>query len=232
MEIEFIPTIEPDLLIAPEPAIKHLPQWYKDLKTFMGGEKKFRTDPDRNSNITVKWCNPFGDALGSGYFVLLENDLLVTANGDRVSFQWTRGGAEMITEHNPEQISPTLIPDEYMKTVWKFENFWGIKTPKGFSTLFTHPLNRTELPFITLSGVVETDGYNRPVNFPFILRKDFEGILPAGTPIVQLFPFKRENWKSKISAYQPKRLAQLDVVFFRKLFRVYKQTYWQRKEYR
>lgn len=234
MQIEFISFLNPTAgnLLPPEPAIKHLPDWYKKKKpTHPPTEKPLRF-ADATTNVTVKWCNPFGDALGSGYFIFLENDLQVSKVGDEQSFVWGRGGEKFITTHSIEQVSPELIPKNYSKQPWKFQNEWGIKTPKGYSVLFSHPLNRTDLPFITLSGVVETDTYNKPVNFPFIIQSDFEGVIEAGTPIVQIAPFKRENWNAKITDFDLNRTAELNADYDRKMFRPYKLGHWKRKSYK
>jgi hypothetical protein len=57
---------------------------------------------------------------------------------------------------------------------------------------------RDDLPFYSLPSIVDTDRHPAPVNFPFFLRKDFTGILESGTPIMQIIPFKREEWKSEV----------------------------------
>jgi len=234
MKIKFIPTIDnsDSKLLPPIPAVQNLPDWYKAKKPFTNGGKKHQAFPNSTKNVTVKWCNPFGDALSSGYFMLLENDVQVTQANETQDFVWLRGGDSMISSHTKEQISVDLIPDGYSEDPWKFLNFWGIQTPPGYSTLFTHPMNRTELPFLTLSGVVDTDDYNQPVNFPFVIRKDFEGIIEAGTPIAQVIPFKRENWKAVVEDYNPKKVAGINAAFSRKIFRPYKLGYWKRKSYK
>jgi hypothetical protein len=62
----------------------------------------------------------------------------------------------------------------------------------------THPLNRTDLPFYTLSGIVDSDNYMGEGKVPFFIKKDFTGIIPAGTPIVQIIPIKTDEvWKSE-----------------------------------
>ena len=77
----------------------------------------------------------------------------------------------------------------------KWINPWGIKTPKGYS-IFIKNLPHRESIFTILEGVVDTDEYHVPVNFPFVINDvNFEGLIPAGTPIAQILPFKRENWK-------------------------------------
>lgn len=234
MKINFIPTIDNSdgKLLKPIPAVRNLPEWYKAKKPLMGQAKKHRVEPNSTKNVTVKWCNPFGDALGSGYFMLLENDVQVKQVDGTQEFVWLRGGDGFIGSHSKEQISGELIPDGYSEDPWKFLNFWGIQTPQGYSTLFTHPMNRTELPFLTLSGVVDTDEYNQPVNFPFVIRKDFEGIIEAGTPIAQVIPFKRENWEAVVEDYNPKKIAGITTAFNRKIFRPYKLGYWKKKSYK
>jgi len=234
MKIKFRPWREGGngLLLTPGPAITSLPEWYKKKKPLTDNDKKHKAYPDGNKNVTIKWCNPFGDALGSGYFIFLENDIQVEIENGVQNIVWQNGGESFISQHSMSQISEELIPDNYNKQPWKFTNFWGIETPEGYSTLFTHPLNRTELPFITLSGVVDTDGYRQPVNFPFIIRKNFEGVIEAGTPIAQVIPFKREPWKAEILDFDTKKSAEIDAGFKRKIFRAYKMLHWKRKEYK
>jgi hypothetical protein len=234
MRIQFIPfrPSEQGQLLPPIPAVKNLPEWYKQKKPLVGDSKKHRAYSDNTKNVTVKWCNPFGDALGSGYFLLLDNDVQVTIEGGEQNWVWFRGGADFISQHSKEQISPELIPKGYNPQPWKFMNQWGIKTPAGYSVLFTHPMNRTELPFLTLSGVVDTDDYNQPVNFPFVLRADFEGIIEAGTPIAQVVPFKRDSWAADVQEFDPEIAAGILGRYSRKIFRPYKLGYWKRKEYK
>jgi len=234
MQINFIPfsPSSDNQLLKPIPALKNLPDWYKAKSPFTDGDKQQKAFPNSTKNITVKWCNPFGDALGAGYFMLLENDVQVTKENGVQSFVWFRGGDSFIGEHSKKQISSELIPEGYSDQPWKFLNFWGIKTPPGYSTIFTHPMNRTELPFLTLSGVVDTDDYNQPVNFPFIIKNDFEGIIEAGTPIAQVIPFRRESWKAAFENFDPKKTASIQSKFSRKITRPYKLGYWKRKEYK
>jgi len=219
-------------LLPPKPAVSALPEWYKTKKPLQDADKKFRFAPDGSKNTTVKWCNPFGDALGAGYFIFLENDLQVNNDNGVQSLSWLRGGKDYVGQHSLGQISDQLIPKNYSEQPWKFTNYWGIETPTGYSTLFVHPLNRPELPFIVLSGVVDTDSYRKPVHFPFLLRKDFEGIIESGTPIAQVIPFKRESWESEIVDYDPKKVVEIGSPSNRKIFRVYKNLHWKRKEYK
>ncbi len=79
--------------------------------------------------------------------------------------------------------------------VVKFNNFWTIETEPGVSMLFTHPLNRPDLPFRSFAGVVDTDAYSSGfVHFPaHWIDAEFEGVLARGTPVAQGIPFRREQ---------------------------------------
>ena len=49
-------------------------------------------------------------------------------------------------------------------------------------------------------GVIDTDTLNTGSNAPFVLRKNFAGLIPKGTPMFQIFPFKRESWVAEYRA--------------------------------
>jgi hypothetical protein len=110
-------------------------------------------------------------------------------------------------------------------------NFYNINTPNGYSLLAVHPLNRIELPFHTLSGVIDTDNFNTPINFPFYIKKNFEGIIKTGTPLVQLIPFKRENWNIKEGQYDPNQTKQNWFKFYEDIKHAYKNQSWSKKTY-
>jgi hypothetical protein len=137
----------------------------------------------------------------------------------------------MITFHPKEQAEkhPFAGPYPYPK----FNNPWSIKTPKGYSTLFVQPMHRESI-FTILPGIVDTDIYTAPVNFPFIINDiNFEGLIPKGTPIAQIIPIKRDVWKMQIGA--EKEVKEQNVIATKiqtEFFDRYKKLFWARKEYK
>ena len=111
---------------------------------------------DLNEDIrTVKQCPPFVDAMGFGFIVPLVTDIRV----DRGSFEWdwqlgpsSLGGytRSPLTFHLGEQLTGAPIADAENAAI-KFTNYWTIETPPGYALLVTHPFNREELPFRTLT---------------------------------------------------------------------------------
>jgi hypothetical protein len=173
--------------------VEGIPDWYKKLDNRTSGKDGF-------AGFTIKRCIPVLDVLVTGYYV-------VTAKDYEFVFDEARGSHSIKGSFNPqyqpisthpiEQLGGMPFSDEYCVFAYKWTNPYVIKTPAGYSTLVTHPTNAPYLPFYTLSGVVDTDAYFRPINFPFLMKKSFSGILPAGTPIAQIIPFKRDDWESE-----------------------------------
>jgi hypothetical protein len=216
----------------PKPAVRVLPAWFNAIPRFVENAKKFKFFSSGNSNSTVKWCNPFMDSLTAGYTITLEQDLFVELASGEHLFSWRSGGDGLINTHSKSQVSPSMVPQGFDPQPFKFRNDWAIETPKGYSALFVHPLNRGDLPFYTLSGFVDTDDYNMPVNFPFLIRADFEGIIPAGTPIVQVIPIKRESWDHEIGKFDPEYNKKKSAKFDSTIYKAYKNLFWKRKEYK
>jgi hypothetical protein len=213
----------------PEPASKHLPNWYKDLENYLEGNKKRPTDKHVTS-ATIKKCNPVFDILTSGYLIFTHTDIFIDEQEGSPYFQWKSNNA--ISFHDGKQAENHPSFNSKYSNLPKFMNAWGIKTPKGYSTLFMPPAHRDN-PIIILGGIVDTDNYHVPVNLPFVLKEGFQGLIPAGTPIAQVIPIKRENWKMGIGSKQlmlasQKMFVHLTSVFFDG----YRNNYWVRKSYK
>lgn len=197
-------------IFPPEPAYKNIPDWYKDLESYIGGEKKPTGSGETTG--TIKKCMPVFDAINSGYIIKSQVDVFVTQkeaedqNGNFIGtmpwYEWANFGA--LSFHTVEQA--LTHPGRQDLPKWasypKWVNPWSIETPSGYSCLFVAPFHRESI-FTILPGVVDTDTYTAPVNFPFVLNDwKFEGLIPAGTPIVQVIPFKRDEFKMEFGNSQ------------------------------
>ena len=184
------------VLPKPIPAVQGLPEWFKKLS-----HTAFNPALD-GMGLTVKKCPPFIDAMTYGFMLPLVADLKVE-NGE---FTWERdvplGDASNpsrspIAFHDPSQVKETPFFDED-RFIIKFNNFWSIQTPPGYSLLITHPVNRADLPFQTITGLVDCDTYHNLISLPVRwIDEGFNGVLPKGTPVAQCMPVRREQWALK-----------------------------------
>jgi hypothetical protein len=186
------------VLPRPIAAVEGLPDWFKRLP-----QRTFSTLLQEEQQ-TVKRCPPFIDAMTCGFLIPLVADLTVE---DGV-LSWERdvpGGVfgsfprSPIDFHDNSQVigSPLFDDDRFLI---KFHNFWTIELPPGYSLLVTHPINRHDLPFVTLTGLVDADRYrDNFIHFPARwCNPGFNGVLPKGTPVAQCLPLKREPWVAEL----------------------------------
>jgi len=234
-KIKIIPIREESLFkISINQSKLHVPDWYKKSPLRIKGLEKTYLVPNFPSSVTstYKQCSPFLDALTNGYVFSLTQDIEVTINDNGFPFiMWRTDILEPVTWHENSHWDGLKYPENCHEFVYKWENYFAIKTPRGYSTLFTHPHNRYDLPFYTISGIVDTDKYEGPVHFPFFLKKDFVGIIKAGTPLAQITFIKREKWFRSIKKYNAENIKKSKFNFFSTIERSYKNNIWQKKEY-
>jgi len=240
--IEFYPANKDAALHVdpPAPACTAMPSWFTSIPRYCGEENSPRLiQSSGESNMTARHCLPLNDSFTTGYVFKLRSD---------VQFDRGRYGLQVGIPHQIAGIRPPVTMrdaehDKAIKTPWKnIEGYdplelgwvtsWAIRTPKGWSCLLIHPINRVDLPFYTIGGIVDTDRWGEPGNQPFLLKKGFEGVISEGTPIIQIIPFKRDKWSSRIL----KDLVDEGDINTMKLKRhiggYYKNNAWSRKSFR
>lgn len=210
MKITFrcLPELE-GILPRPIPAKRGLPDWLKDMATH-------EESADAEIRVkTVKQCPPFLDAMQAGVLIPLPCDLMVRDE----SLEWNWDDLPAFPKHSPRsplsfhvaaQVAGTPYHAED-RLIIKFQNLWTIETEPGYALLFTHPVNRPDLPFRTLTGLVDSDSYKDSyVHFPALWTDPaFSGLLPKGTPVVQCLPIKREEIGIEFEALEGAALDRL-----------------------
>jgi hypothetical protein len=235
LKINFIPTISDYVgkLIAPQPASKHMPEWFRTLSKHERSNDDITLDPQNNigtdgAQVSTKMCMPFFDATSAGYMYVLENDVFVDIDehGSPV-ISW--GGEVMLVDRRP--IIDIPVPDNCHPIHLGWRMNWFYETPPGYSVLITHPMNRYDLPFYVQSGIVESDIWGLPVFIAFFLKRNFRGVIPKGTPIMQIIPFKRDNWELEVLDDQ-EQIDKHDLMSENRrsmLYGYYKKTAWRKK---
>lgn len=191
------------ILPRPEPSMLGLPDWLKTMP------KTAYSHVQQKQTTTVKQCLPFIDAMTCGFVMPLAADLKF-ADG---VFTWERGvlgNKAPIHFHENVQVEGTPFFD-HKHSLIRFNNFWTIETPPGYSLLVTHPANRHDLPFATVTGIVDTDRYHDNfINFPARwVDYKFNGVLQKGTPVAQCLLLKREGWEPRIEVMDDEAIKRL-----------------------
>jgi hypothetical protein len=181
------------ILPRPIPAVRGLPDWFKALP------QNCFSAVSNQELMTVKKCPPFIDAMTYGFLMPLAADVRIE-NGE---FSWDSeipvvGNLRNLTRspidyHDSVQVKGTPFFDSD-RFIIKFNNFWTIELPPGYSLFVTHPVNRPDLPFTTITGLVDSDLYvDSLVHFPARWNNPaFSGVLTKGTPVAQCIAIKRE----------------------------------------
>ena len=212
----------------PKPSSDFLPDWYKKTQSYIGNKKNISYN--LQTNPTIKKCIPVFDALTAGYIIPTYCDLWIKKNelGEPVYLT----SQSKIEFHSTVQAPYHPFMNQMPYPKWN--NPWGIQTPKGYSSLFIPPVHGGNNFFKIVEGLVDTDTYRAAVNFPFVLNDiNFEGLIPAGTPMVQVIPIKRDEWQHKIGLNNniediKKDMSKLTSKFFDR----YKNLFWNKKSYK
>ena len=224
----------------PKPSNKFIPNWFKSLSETEDPDNKnkfslFLKNKRPTTDGTVKKCIPFLDAYRLGYIIPMPYDLIVNKEKDGCNFF---SGVEsslkedLMGAHSLSQIKGSPIdPKSNVNRIFKINSPWRIKTPKGYSCLFTAPLNRPELPLKILSGVVDTDSYHS-VNFTFSIDlEEGQHLIKGGTPLVQVIPFKRDDWKSNSAEFNEDMLKSEHRQVLGYLNNFYKRIHFKKKTF-
>jgi len=220
----------------PKPSLQFIPETFKKMPGLLKNKEVYST---------VKKCIPFLDAFTTGYIIPFQTDIdyIYDKKIDECRFDLNLAIPNefleylKVEEHHSLQISKELRnPRATIDIVLKFSNSWTIKTPPGYSCIFVTPFNHP-LPFELVTGVVDTDLYELPINFPFYWTADpkKDHVLKQGTPMAMVIPFKREDWKielSNVSDNEKNKLNLKRLGYFSKVFDNYKSKFWTKKSYK
>ncbi len=181
-----------DVLPRPQPAREALPVWLRKMPATAAS-------PTHGVSVrTVKQCPPFVDAMQFGFVIPLPCDVHV--DNETLTWDWALPVLSVdghtrspISFHVPAQLTGSPM-HEPLRAVLKFNCFWTITVDSGWSLYATHPINRLDLPFRTLTGLVDSDAYNETgIFFPAMwVDPAFSGTIARGTPVAQCFPVRRQ----------------------------------------
>ncbi len=246
----FRPWLNKDSASTPVPTQKEIPDWYKDADRFakMPNGEYFKatkqicpvvkegTTDDYGKIPTWKACPAIMDSFSTGYVFKTPCDLTFFKNAQGVINVKVEDSKyqDFCTQRPP--MPQFEHPKGYYQHHFAWSSDWGLELPEGYSALFMTPMNRFDLPFLNTTGIVDSDKVHLLGSFPFFIAEGWEGKIPAGTPYLQVLPFKRENWEHKIEIQDGSQIygkITENANFYRQPDGgVYIKKVWTRREYK
>jgi hypothetical protein len=232
MKIQFYPSSRDTALVVPppKPAAFYIPEWYKKIPKFAETDLHLN-DNGRVEGVNIKSCMPFLDSMINGYIQETWQDIIVEHRDGKLTVASPSG--PQITDSRGDNFHSPIGKGFYQNEfVWKAP--WIPRMPKGWSILYTSPANHSQLPFETATGIVDADNfYHSPFgNLPFYIKHGFTGRIPAGTPMYQMIPVKRESWESEVMPWNEPEQRKRIAMVASKAYGAYKDLFHTKKEFR
>jgi|TARA_B110001454_G_C12678267_1_gene416802 hypothetical protein len=158
---------------------------------------------------TIRACPAMDDWTKMGWYLLANRDIgVINGNNptddDDVKFTTMdfEGLSYNSSTHPHSQMGNVfnyMEPHEApIKDAFKMKNPWNIVTPKGYSCFYLDPFLHQNKFFKTWQGIIDTDSFNKNIDnaqiiFYPVVSHSF--IIKKGTPLCQIIPFKRDEWK-------------------------------------
>tara|TARA_B100001939_G_scaffold3860_1_gene3669 strand:+ start:6434 stop:7183 length:750 start_codon:yes stop_codon:yes gene_type:complete len=192
-----------DKLAPVQPAMKHIPTWFKDMMDYIPQDISTNNMLNKNHKTSKKWldgtvkrCPAIIDFTTEGFIIPMWADYLIQREGNTI--EWSTKFTEYNLDlHLNEQIYNWKFKDDDFRHAVKFLNPWRIYTPPGYSCMFIAPHYQFEHRFTVLPGIVQTDKHHA-VQFPTILNTLDDVMVERGTPFVQVIPFKRTDFNLEV----------------------------------
>lgn len=182
------------LVEPPKPASKTLPEWYRRQGAPLG-----------EFGSTIKRCMPIFDIMTAGYILELPCDIYVDAtNPEKLEYFVPQDvldnlQEDLFAEHLPEQLSEyPKTQGRHHKDVLRINPFYTVGTEKGYSSMLVQPFHGDPSPLQAFPALIDTDTFISSGHYSFYVEKDFQGIIKQGTPLIQVIPFRRDSFTTKV----------------------------------
>ena len=226
----------------PKPAKFYIPDWYKESPSFFNYDNNSYSNKLSFGEVgrptkTFKKCMPFFDTLSFGYIQETWCDIFIERKDGKIFYHYSLSVDEdkhpIISTRDMMSTGQIPVPIGFDNNAFfHWSRVWNPILPKGYSSLITHPLNRDDLPFRCLSGVIDSDKYFLGGKVAFFIKEGFTGLIPKGTPMYQIIPFKRDSWKIKKTNLKDGVLNKIEEQTYNVgsvFLDAYKKQYWNKK---
>jgi hypothetical protein len=192
----------------PVPAKDCIPEEYANLPA---GKEKYQIKEEPIHNI--KGCLPAMDFMSAGYIIFNSYELELDTKFKQFREDLNLKTARTITESEHESniharkalaiyyenACPVINEQKKQRVYFKVKTSWAVRTPPGYSCLVMQPFYLNEKRFTIMPAIIDTDTYHLPIPITGYLNIKENTRIRPGTPLVQIIPFKRDDWNMSIS---------------------------------
>jgi len=207
----FRPWLNKEDISVPVPTQKEIPDWYKDAD-------RFAKMPNGEYYKATKEVCPFPKEGTTDDYGKIPTWKACPAIMDAFATGYVfKTPCDLTFSKNSQGIINVTIDDP------RYKDFCTQRPPMP---QFEHPKGYYGYHF----------AWSSPWGLPFFIVEGWEGTIPAGTPYLQVLPFKRENWEHEIDILDQSQIYDKmvkNMQFFRQPDGgVYKNKVWSRREYK
>lgn len=188
-----------------------IPEWWKRMRIM--------DYANGSTNHSIRSCPAMDDWLKSGWLLVATRDILVLCGNDKGDTDSTRFQSVDMDGRSYEATASSrshpvaqfhnvfeyISDDENtmnIRDAFKFRAPWNIVTPEGYSIFYLDPFLFQNKYFAVWQGIIDSDKFHKNMDNSQIIfypRVNHSFVIPKGTPILQVIPFKREEW---VASYQ------------------------------
>ena len=201
--VSTIPGLIDDKSIAPVPAHKFYPSWWKDMpRDLPWGDSSYRIKG------TVKICPSFVHWFSKGIVIPAWCDMTLRYNSKNDVWNWTAGRTSpfSIDTHGRSQfLDHTDYLNKGLKAefIFKLVSPWQVITPKGWSVLQLPLFYHNEQEWSVLPGIIDTDVHHQVNQQIAYYGKGKEIFIPKGTPLAHYMPYERTKTTLEVREQTP-----------------------------
>ena len=190
------------------------PEWWNNMQFFEYNRG--------HKGAGIRSCPAMDDWLKSGWYLVSSRDMYIKNGGlsdnenesdvSAHEFGEDKGDYSFASPSHPKNQMDYAFQylhddDAPVRNAFKMRNPWNITTPPGYSCLYLDPFLFQNKFFATWQGIIDTDKFNTNYDNAQIIfypRVGHSFIIPKGTPLVQVIPYRREDWQATYIAYNQK----------------------------
>lgn len=159
-----------------------VPTWLAEQRNYEDSRNKFHN------------CPGMSDLMRAGYIITAWDDIRIKANRAGVVSKMEINYTRPVERMNTEVVAGIVEVEDIPLHACKLSTPWCVTTRKGYSAMVVAATYHS--PFLkdlhVYGGIVDYDNFHT-INFIFTPLRECEVFIPAGTPLLQVIPYRRET---------------------------------------